>query len=112
MVRRCARYLRRRRYLPNGRCQYTGTDRRQGQGLQHRQSRSSERSNTVLSTIGLTASDARKSENGINYFTSDALNNKLAAALAANATNVKNALETAVKNGGVAMTETLSLIHI
>ena len=72
----------------------------------------------MLSTIGLTASDARKSENGINYFTSDALNNKLAAALAANATNVKNALETAVKNGGVAMTETdttghtLSLIHI
>ena len=48
----------------------------------------------MLSTIGLTASDARKSENGINYFTSDALNNKLAAALAANATNVKNALET------------------
>ena len=60
----------------------------------------------MLSTIGLTASDARKSENGINYFTSDNLNNKLAAALAANATNVKNALETAVKNGGVAMPET------
>ena len=65
----------------------------------------------MLSTIGLTASDARKSENGINYFTSDALNNKLAAALAANATNVKNALETAVKNGGVAMTETDTTGH-
>ena len=65
----------------------------------------------MLSTIGLTASDARKSENGINYFTSDALNNKLAAALAANATNVKNALETAVKNGGVAMTETDATGH-
>ena len=71
----------------------------------------SERSNAVLSAIGLTASEAHKTENGINYFTSDALNNKLAAALAANATNVKNALETAVKNGGVAMTETDATGH-
>ena len=67
---------------------------------------SSDRSNAVMSAIGLTASDAHKTESGVNYFTSDALNNKLAAALAANATNVKNALETAVKNGGIAMTET------
>ena len=67
---------------------------------------SSDRSNAVLSAIGLTAADAHKTEGGINYFTSDNLNNKLAAALAANATNVKNALETAVKNGGVSMTET------
>ena len=66
----------------------------------------SERSNAVLSAIGLTAADAHKTENGVNYFTSDSLNNKLAAALAANATNVKNALEVAVKNGGVVMTET------
>ena len=66
---------------------------------------SSDRSNAVLSAIGLTASDAHKNENGVNYYTSDALNNKLAAALAANATTVKNALETAVKSG-VAMTET------
>ena len=66
----------------------------------------SERSNAVLSAIGLTAADAHKTEGGINYFTSDNLNNKLAAALAANVTNVKNALETAVKNGGVAMPET------
>ena len=65
----------------------------------------SDRSNAVLSAIGLTASDAHKNENGVNYYTSDALNNKLAAALAANATAVKNALEVAVKNGGVAMTE-------
>lgn len=72
---------------------------------------SSEHSNAVLSAIGLTAVDARKTEKGINYFTSDALNNKLAAALAANATNVKNALETAVKNGGVAMTETDTAGH-
>ena len=71
----------------------------------------SERSNAVLSTIGLTASDAHKNENGVNYYTSDALNNKLAAALTANATNVKNALETAVKNGGVAMTETDTAGH-
>ena len=72
---------------------------------------SSERSNAVLSAIDLTAADAHKSENGKNYFTSDMLNNKLAAALAANATNVKNALETAMKNGGVAMPETDATGH-
>ena len=72
---------------------------------------SSERSNAVLSAIGLTAPDAQKTDNGINYFTSDMLNNKLAAALTANATNVKNALETAVKNGGVAMSETDATGH-
>ena len=72
---------------------------------------SSDRSNAVLSAIGLTASDAHKTEGGVNYFTSDTLNNKLAAALAANATNVKNALEIAVKNGGVAMTETDTTGH-
>ena len=66
----------------------------------------SDRSSAVLSAIGLTAADAHKTDNGVNYFTSDMLNNKLAAALAANATTVKNSLETAVKNGGVAMTET------
>ena len=71
----------------------------------------SEHSNAVLSAIGLTASDAHKTEGGVNYFTSDTLNNKLAAALAANATNVKNALEIAVKNGGVAMTETDTTGH-
>ena len=72
---------------------------------------SSDRSNAVLSTIGLTAPDAHKTDNGINYFTSDMLNNKLATALAANATTVKNALETAVKNGGVAMPETDTTGH-
>ena len=72
---------------------------------------SSDRSNAVLSTIGLTAADAHKTDNGINYFTSDMLNNKLATALAANATTVKNALETAVKNGGVAMPETDAIGH-
>ena len=66
----------------------------------------SERSSAVLSAIGLPAADAHKTANGINYFTSDVLNNKLSTALTANATTVKNALETAVKNGGVAMTET------
>ena len=71
----------------------------------------SERSNAVLSAIGLTAADAHKTEGGVNYYTSDTLNNKLAAALAANATNVKNALENAVKNGGVAMTETDATGH-
>ena len=66
----------------------------------------SERSNAVLSAIGLTGADTHKTEGGVNYFTSDMLNNKLTAALTANATTVKNALETAVKNGGVAMSET------
>ena len=72
---------------------------------------SSDRSTAVLSAIGLTAADAHKTAGGINYFTSDMLNNKLSAALAANATNVKNALETAVKNGGVAMPETDATGH-
>lgn len=71
----------------------------------------SDRSSAVLSAIGLTASDAHKTEGGINYFTSDMLNSKLAAALTANATTVKNALEAAVKNGGVAMTETDATGH-
>ena len=71
----------------------------------------SERSSAVLSAIGLTASDAHKTEGGVNYFTSDMLNNKLSAALAANTTTVKNALETAVKNGGVAMPETDATGH-
>ena len=72
---------------------------------------SSDRSTDVLSAIGLTGADAHKTDNGINYFTSDMLNNKLFTALAANATTVKNALETAVKNGGVVMTETDATGH-
>lgn len=71
----------------------------------------SERSNAVLSAIGLTAADAHKTEGGVNNFTSDMLNNKLTAALAANATTVKNALEAAVRNGGVAMPETDATGH-
>ena len=71
----------------------------------------SDRSNAVLSAIGLTATDAHKTDNGVNYFTSDMLNNKLAAGLAANATTVKNALEAAVKSGGVVMTETDATGH-
>ena len=71
----------------------------------------SERSNAALSAIGLTGADTHKTEGGINYFTSDMLNNKLSAALTANATTVKNALETAVKKGGVAMTETDATGH-
>ena len=67
-------------------------------------------STAVLSAIGLTAADTHKSENGKNYYTSDLLNNKLSAALSANATTVKNALETAVKSG-VAMTETDATGH-
>ena len=67
---------------------------------------SSGRSTAVLSAIGLTAADAHKTAGGINYFTSDMLNNKLAAALTANATTVKNELEAAIKSGGVVMAET------
>lgn len=64
----------------------------------------------VLSAIGVTAADAHKSENGKNYYTSDLLNNKLSAALSANATTVKNALEVAAKNG-TAMAETNTAGH-
>ena len=71
----------------------------------------SERSNAVLSAIGLTGADAHKTEGSINYFTSDVLNNKLSTSLTANATTVKNALEAAVKNGGVAMSETDATGH-
>ena len=71
----------------------------------------SDRSTAVLSAISLTGADAHKTEGGVNYFTSDVLNNKLAAALAANATTVKNALEAAVKNGSVAMPETDATGH-
>ena len=71
----------------------------------------SDRSSAVLSAIGLTNADAHKTDNGIDYFTSDVLNNKLFAALAANATTVKNALEAAVKSGGVAMPETDATGH-
>lgn len=53
----------------------------------------------VLPAIGVTAADAHKSENGKNYYTSDVLNGKLAAAL-----------EAAVKNG-TAMTETDAAGH-
>ena len=70
----------------------------------------SDRSTAVLSAIGLTAADAHKTEGGVNYFTSDMLNNKLAAVLTANATAAKNALEAAVKNG-TAMTETDAAGH-
>ena len=71
----------------------------------------SDRSTAVLSAISLTGAEAHKTEGGVNYFTSDMLNNKLSTALTANATTVKNALETAVKNGGVAMTETDATGH-
>lgn len=71
----------------------------------------SDRSTAVLSAIGLTGADAHKTEGGVNYYTSDALNNKLSAVLTADATTVKNALEAAVKNGGVAMTETDTAGH-
>ena len=71
----------------------------------------SDRNTAVLSAIGLTAADAHKTEGGVNYFTSDMLNNKLSTALTANATTVKNALEAAVKNGGVAMPETDATGH-
>lgn len=60
----------------------------------------------VLQAIGLIKADAYKRGNGVFYFTSDKLNKALADALAANATTVKNALETAARNGGNALPET------
>ena len=60
----------------------------------------------VLQAIGLTKADAYKRGNSVFYFTSDKLNKALADALAANATTVKNALETAARNGGNALPET------
>ena len=70
-----------------------------------------DRSNAVLSAIGLTAADAYKTEGSVSYYTGDMLNNKLSTALATNATDVKNALETVVKNGGMVMTETDAAGH-
>lgn len=56
-----------------------------------------------LDAIGLEASSAHHEENGIYYYTSEALNTALAVALKENATTVKNSLEAYVKNGGTAM---------
>lgn len=66
-----------------------------------------ESTNTVLSAIGLSASEAYSNENSVFYFTSDSINSALAAALAANSTTVKTALESHIKNaGGTAMSVT------
>lgn len=56
-----------------------------------------------LTAIGLSTADAHHAENGVSYFTYDALNTALAAALSNNATSVKNSLESYVKSGGTAM---------
>ncbi len=56
-----------------------------------------------LSAIGLETSSAHHTENGVLYFTSEALNTALAVALKENATTVKNSLEAYVRNGGTAM---------
>lgn len=56
-----------------------------------------------LSAIGLETSSAHHTENGVYYFTSEALNTALAVALKENATAVKNDLEAYVKNSGTAM---------
>lgn len=66
-----------------------------------------ESTNAVLSAIGLSASEAYSSENGVFYFTSDSINSALAAALATNSTAVKTALESHIKSaGGTAMNVT------
>ncbi len=60
-----------------------------------------------LSDIGLSVEDAYHAGNNKLYFTSDSLNAAMSAALAANATRVKTAMERyAAANGGTAMTET------
>ena len=58
---------------------------------------------TFLTAIGLGTADAHHTENGVSYFTSDALNTALAAALSNNATSVKNSLESYAKSGGTEM---------
>ena len=58
---------------------------------------------TFLTAIGLGTADAHHTENGVSYFTSDALNTALAAALSDNATSVKNSLESYAKSSGTAM---------
>lgn len=58
---------------------------------------------TFLSAIGLETSSAHHTENGVYYFTSEALNTALAVTLKENATAVKNDLEAYVKNSGTAM---------
>lgn len=57
----------------------------------------------LLSSIGLETSSAHHTENGVFYFTSEALNTALAVTLKENATTVKNSLEAYVKNSGTAM---------
>lgn len=56
-----------------------------------------------LDAIGLEVSSANHAENGIYYYTSEALNTALMVALKENATAVKNSLEAYVRNGGTAM---------
>lgn len=56
-----------------------------------------------LNAIGLEASSAHHEENGVYYYTSEALNTALAVELKENATTVKNSLEAYAKNGGTAM---------
>lgn len=56
-----------------------------------------------LSAIGLSTADAHHTENGVSYFTSDALNTALASVIGSNATSVKNSLESKVKSSGTAM---------
>lgn len=58
---------------------------------------------TFLTAIGLGTADAHHTENGVSYFTSDALNTALAAALSNSATSVKNSLESYAKASGTAM---------
>lgn len=59
----------------------------------------------ILPAIGLATTDAVRSAGGVNYFTSEQLNEALADALTADPTGTKNLLETAVTSG-TTMTET------
>lgn len=65
---------------------------------------------TVLTALGLKATDAVRSAGGINYYTSEQINKALSDALTADPTGTKNALETAVSSGTV-MTETDTTGH-
>ena len=66
-----------------------------------------DKTNALLSALGLTSNAAFKSDAEFLYFTSDTLQAALTSALSTNETSAKNALEAFVKhNGGTAMTET------
>ncbi len=70
-------------------------------------------SEDVLAILGLSFDDATTAQGGVFYFRTDALNAALADSIAANATAVKDSLESYVTaNGGTALAETDSYGYV